>query len=374
MKRARLAAVIAAVILAGSGAARGQKLKNIFTDDTSGAPVPVWTRSLPGPIAGVAMAAKTGEAAYGTETEVFFMKDGPEPAWSAGKDQGWKLIQDLAVSWDGGRVFFQTDVKPKVNTESKTLTLHLLDGAGGVVGTKDNPMRYQNITMSPSGKYLLMGEATQMGVTCFDASLNQVWQKDIRFWYLNYDPLEHYLFDGEGGQLYKVTGEQSWDFGSSTRVNSLSDDANYLLTSYYRTITPSKRMFLTAREALKKVELAGEGGAVSRDGTLTAYVSTEGVLGVYRTADLLAGAGAAPGFKTPFKKPYVIQFARDNQSLFVLGQADAGNELLFIDLAANKISWHKRVDDNVRIALPTDDNRFIVVKTADNTVTKFKAY
>jgi hypothetical protein len=369
------ALVILISIAVAPGPAWAQpKLKEIFSD-AAGYPKQVWTRLSPAKIVGVDMASKTGEVVYNTDQEVFYLKDKAEPVWTAGKGQGWKLVQDLAISWDGSRVFFQTDLKEKVSTETKTLTLHLLDADGKEIWAKENPLRYQNFKQSPSGKYLLQGEATQVGVTCYDDNLKQLWQKDIWFWALSFDPLEHYLFDGEGGNLYKVTGEQTWDFGPRTRILSVSDNSNYLLTSQYRMVKTTQRMFLTGREALKKIELASDSGCVSRDGALTSYINANGVLGVYNTQDLLANPAAAPLFKTPFKKAFVMQIARDNRSLLVMGQeTELSSAMTLIDLNAKKIAWKKRVDDALRIALPTDDNKFIVIKSGDNSIVKYQAY
>jgi hypothetical protein len=341
-------------------------------------PALVWTRIFPGELTGVAIARNTGEVAALTKSKVYYFRgDSPNPTWTAGEGEGWKLSQDLYISRDGRRVLFQTDTKKKRTTETKSLTMHLFDGEGNRQWDKPNPFRYQNAMLSPSGKYILVGEMMHGGSKCYDDNLNLLWEKNIWFWYVAFDPLEHFIFDGEGGVLYTIDGDQVWNFGAHTLILSVSDDAEFVMSKYYRTVGTSQRMFLMGRLALKKIELAGTGGCVSPDGLFTAYVNDDKKLVVYRTREVLEAGGRelAPLYETRFVKPWSMNISRDNRTLFVMGQESALRwVIMLVDLTSMKTAWKKTVEDTLRIALPTDDNRYVVIKPVYNSLVKYRCY
>ena len=128
---------------------------------------------------------------------------------------------------------------------------------------------------------------------------------------------------------------------------------------------------------LKTIELSGTGGCVSPDGTLAAYVNSDGKLVVYRTLELMeAGADSLPPlFKTGFKKPWNMQISRDNRSLFLMGEeSELSSVMMLVNLETMKTAWKKPVASDLRIALPTEDNQEVVIKSAWNTLMKFKCY
>jgi len=246
-----------------------------------------------------------------------------------------------------------------------------------VVWQKPNPYRYQNAMLSPSGNYILVGELMHHGVKCFDGNLNPLWTRDIQYWYITFDPLEHYIFDGEVGALYTVAGEPVWNMGAYTRILSVSDNADYVMTQYFRTAEAAQRIFLIGRTALKKIELQGTGGCVSPDGLLTAYVGEDKKLKVYRTLELLQGGGQGlpPLFTDDFIRPYVIQISRDNRSLFVMGlKSGLRSVITLVDLEKMKTAWERPVEGSVRVALPTEDNRWVLLKADERTLMKWQCY
>jgi hypothetical protein len=342
-------------------------------------PILAWSKIFPGKLQGVAVAKTSGAVAAITESKLYYFKDDPTAAWTAGdnQNQDWKHLQDLYLNADGSRVFFQSDLKPRVHTETMELTLHLFDGAGRELWAKPNLYRYQSAMMSPTGKYIIIGELFHGGIKVHDDNLNLLWEKNVQFWYIAYDPLERYLFDGEGGILYTVKGEQVWDFGGFTRILSVSDNAEYVMTQYYRTVQSSSRMFLMGRLALKKVELAGTGGCVSPDGSLAAYVNADQKLVVYRTLELLeAGpANLPPLYHTGFIKPKTIQISRDNRSLLAVGQESVVNSaILLVNLDKMKTAFKKPIDADIQAALATEDNRLLVIKAGTNAIMAFNLY
>lgn len=380
-----LAAVFILAVIFGGSALRPGTKEDKDSGRMSGpgldlrAPALVWTKLFPEEVKGAAMACRSGAVAAHTENLVYYLTDRETPVWIAGDKQGWKHVEGLGINWEGDRVLFQTDRKPKTTTEGMDLTVHLLDGRGRELWAKPNPYRWESTILSPSGKYILFGECFHATLKCHDQEMNLLWQKNIQIWYVAFDPQEHFLFDGEGGILYTIEGEQVWDFGRYTRILSVSDDAQYVMTQFYRHAAAQKQIFLISRPSLRKIELAGTGGAVSPDGTFTAYVNAERELVVYRTEELIAEGGPSsklkPLFKTDFVKPWVINLARDNRSLFVLGQkSEAISVIMLVDLGRRKKAWEKPVDHNLRLALPTINNEEVVIKSAPNALTKYRCY
>jgi len=384
MKPKRLkAARVGLVVIAGALAMifiasplPAQKPDPLFPPDRSeDYPRQVWSRVFPANLTGAAVARKTGAVAASTADKVYYFTDSATPVWTAGED--WKSVDSLGINGSGDRVLFQTDVKPRKSTEAMNYTLRLYDGEGAEMWAKPNPGRYQRAMLSPSGKHILIGEHWHPGVSLYDDNLNLLWKKSIQFWSLAFDPLERFLFDGEGGQLYSIEGERVWDFGAGARILSVSDNAEFVLTRYYKTARGGQRIFLTSRTALKRVELEGTGGAVSPDGSLTAYVNLDKKLVIYRTRELLeSGPGDLPPlFETGFIRPWVIQLARDNRSLFVMGEESARRSvMMLVDLARMKTAWKKSVAADLRVALPDENNRRVVLQTSDKTLVKFECY
>ena len=342
-----------------------------------GYPQVVWTKVFSEEVKGVALAKKTGAVVANTLTRVYYFQDNVRPLWSAGEGQNWKHVEGLGISGDGNRVLFQTDLMPKVHTEGMNFTVHLLDGAGKELWAKPNPYRWEKTLLSPSGKYILFGEQFHPSLKLHDDNLNLLWHKNIQIWYVAFDPLEHFIFDGEGGQLYTLQGEPTWDFGAYTKVLSVSDDAEYVMTQFYRSVQAFQRIFLIGRLDLKKIELSGTGGCVSPDGALTAYVNSDKQLVIYKTAELLEAGGPKikPLFKTDFVQPWVIQLGRGNQSLFVLGKkSELASVIMLIDLAKMKKVWERPVDDSLRLALPTEDNQMVVIQQDPKVLLKLKSF
>ena len=337
----------------------------------------LWSRKLPGEISGVDMAEETGAVVVSNNSRVYYIEDGPDAEWTAGDDRKWKFTNDLAISKDGTRVAFQSDDKKKKTTEKLELTIHYYDGEGNRLWEKPNPYRYENMMLSPTGKYILIGEMMHQGTKVYDYNLNKLWEKEMQFWYLAFDPTERYIFDGEGGILYSLDGEQVWDFGRYTRILSVSEDAEYVMTAFYRQIKGNDKMFLMARKQLKKIVIHGSGGCVSPDGTYTAYVNSDGKLVVYRTKELLtAGSDDLPPlYKDDMERPWAMNISRDNRSLFVLGRLNQlSSIMMLVDLTKMKTAWKKTAPDDLRVAHTTSDNRYIVVKFGKDIIKKYKAY
>lgn len=336
----------------------------------------IWSRAFPDDLVGVAVAKQTGDVAALTKNKLYYFKgDSPDPAWTAG--DGWKHAQDLGLSWDGRMVLAQSDTSPKKTTEGLNLTMNLYDGSGRVIWQKPNPYRYQNAMLSPSGKYILMGEVMHHGVKCFDDNLNQLWVRDIQFWSITFDPLEHYVFDAEVGLLYTAGGEQVWNMGAYARILSVSDDADLVMTQYFRTKESGQRLFLIGRTQARKIELAGAGGCVSPDGLFCAFVNAERKLVVFRSRELMeaGGQGIPPLFETSFTKPWAMQISRDNLSLFAMGEVSQLKSVMtLVDLDKMKTAWEKPVEDSLRVALPTEDNRYVLVKPNERAVIKYRCY
>ncbi len=336
-----------------------------------------WTRMFPGDLTGVAVARKTGAVAASTEEKLYYFKDSSRPEWTAGSQKDWKHIQDVDISEDGDAVFFQTDDKKKERTEAMDLTMRLYNGEGEEIWSKQNPRRYVNAMLSPAGNYILTGEMMHLGVRCYDRNLNRLWEKQIQFWYLEIDPLEKYVFDGQGGRLYTMEGRKVWEFDKATRILSVSDNAEYVLAKNYAAARTRQRMFVNARVALKKVELAGTGGCVSPDGTYIAYVNDDKKLVVYRTRELLDNGPNAlpPLYEEPFQKPWSMNLARDNRSLYIMGKkSEQLSTMMLVDLVNMKKAWEKPVKSDLRTALPTGNNRQVVLKTKDKTLKKYTCY
>jgi hypothetical protein len=149
------------------------------------------------------------------------------------------------------------------------------------------------------------------------------------------------------------------------------------MTQYFRTAEAAQRIFLIGRTALKKIELQGTGGCVSPDGLLTAYVGEDKKLKVYRTLELLQGGGQGlpPLFTDDFIRPYVIQISRDNRSLFVMGlKSGLRSVITLVDLEKMKTAWERPVEGSVRVALPTEDNRWVLLKADERTLMKWQCY
>lgn len=341
-------------------------------------PALIWTYGFPEEVVGAALAGKTGQLAAATSHKVYYFEPGrPDAVWDAGQGVQWKHIDDVGISWNGDRVLFQTDIKQKKSTEAMNLTIHLLDGQGNQLWEKLNPYRYEDAMLSPSGKYIIIGEALHTRTKVFDDNLNLLWEREMQFWYLAFDPLERYLFDGEGGILYNIAGEQVWDFGRYTLILSVSDNAEFVMTKYYRTVKSSQRMFLMGRLALKKIEFAGTGGCISPDGTYTAFVSADKKLVVYRTRELLSSGAESlpPLFQTGYLKPTVMHISRDNRSLFVLGEENQLiTTMMLVDLTRMKVAWKKSMAESIRVALPTEDNREVVVQAGPITLRRYRCY
>ncbi len=355
--------VMACAVLAGAVVAKA----GLFTDSSKTFPAIVWKLVLPEPISGIDMAEETGHAVVGTESKLIYMKDGPGPEWTAGPGKGWKYLRDPAVSRDGTRVFFQTDDKRKKTTEKLDLTVRMHDGQGNELWARPNPYKNKFATLSPEGGYIAFGEPIHQGVWIHDSKMEKLWGNEhMQYWSIAFDAEDKYFFDGQGGILYTVEGKQVWDFGPRTRVLSVSDNAEYILTSYYITLKTGTTMFLMGRLDLKKIVLKGTGGRVSPDGSLTAYVNGEGELAVYNTAELL-GMGPdklRPLYKRPFKRPWYMNIGRDNRTLFVLGEEDEkSSAMLFIDLEAREERWREPVGDQVKVADARDDNSEVLVRT-----------
>jgi len=380
MRQTKTAALLPAVILAASICALSNAKDEKSVSSPGKAlvfPALEWTRTFPDKITGMDMAEKTGDLVVGTNEKVYCFRRGPDAKWTAGRGKGWKHLDDLGISWDGKRVMFQTDVKKKKHTEAMNLTMHMYDAQGAELWEKPNPWRYQDAMLSPSGRYIIIGEMLHGGAKVMDNNLNMLWQKDMQFWYLAFDPLERYIFDGEGGILYTMEGEQVWDFGRYTRILSVSDNAEYVMTSYYRTGADEQRMFLMGRLALKKIELSGSGGCVSPDGTYTAYVNSDKKLVVYRTKELLAhGAKDLPPlFSAGFIKPWNMNLSRDNKSLFVHGRESAlSSGMMLVDLTKMQKAWAKPVADSIRTTLLTEDNKLLAVKWTDRAVKMYQCW
>lgn len=345
-------------------------------------PLLLWRRSFPEEIKGVVIARKSGQVAAHTMSKVYYFQEAKfkapgDAAWTAGLGKSWKHIEGLNISQDGNMVLFQTDVKKKTGTEALNLTIHLMDGEGRVVWQKPNPYRYEKTLLSPSGQYIMIGDVFHADMKCHDHNLVALWQAEIPYWYMAFDPLERFIFDGEGGILYTIKGEQIWDFGPYTKILSVSDNAEYVMSKYYRSIKSAQRMFLMGRLVLKKIELAGSGGCISPDGSLSAYVNSEKKLVVYRTRELLEAGGPSirPLFRTGFIKPWTIQISRDNRTLFVMGQEAAlSSVMMLVNLEKMKTIWKRPVSENLRIALPTEDNREVVVKSGPTMLKKLRCY
>jgi hypothetical protein len=370
--RSGLGAWLVVLALAG-GAVAGEDQERL---SLTGFPRETWSRTFSAEVKEAAIAVHTGEVVACTESMVYYFRDRAQPAWTAGEGQDWKHVADLGIGWDGRRVLFQTDRKPRLSTEGMTLTVHFFDGEGKESWQKPNPYRYESCLLSPSGRYLAFGEEMAPGLKLYDENLNPLWQKPIKFWHLRFDPTEKYLFDGEGGILYTLEGAQVWDAGPYARVLSVSDEANYLMTQYFRTVSSGQSIFLLGRREFKKIELRGAGGCVSPDGLLSAYVTIAGRLEVYKTAELLAaGAQAKPLFTAAFKKPWMMQIGRDNRTLLTLGaESDNRSVLMLADLVAMKIGWKKTVDPAVRLARPTENNDQVAVRTDPRTLLKYRCY
>jgi len=165
--------------------------------------------------------------------------------------------------------------------------------------------------------------------------------------------------------------------GAYTKILSVADNADYVMTQYFRTTQAAERIFLIGRTALKKIELQGTGGCVSPDGLLTAYVNADKKLVVYRTLELLEGGGQdlPPLFKDGFIRPYSIQISRDNRSLFVMGlKSGLRSVMTLVDLEKMKTAWEKPVDGSLRVAIPTEDNRYVLLEPDERTIMKFQCY
>ncbi len=341
-------------------------------------PALVWTRPLPEEITCVDMAEKTGQVVASTSHKVYSFSTGPGADWTFGGGKGIKHIDDLAINRQGTRIMFQSDTKKKRATQSMDLTIHMLDKEGNELWKKKNPYRYQDAVLSPSGKYIVIGELMAASTKLFDDNLNLLWTKPVQFWYVAFDPGERFLFDGEGGILYTLPdGKSAWDFGRYTRILSVSDDAEYVMTSYYRAPGSSERMFLMARKALKKIELSGKGGCVSPDGAYMAYVSSDNKLLVYRTKEVLTSGvkDLPPLFEAKMIKPWAMNLARDNRTLFVMGKdSSITSAMMLVDLEKMKKAWEKPVANSLRTALTTEDNREVLVKYGPKMLKMYKSY
>ncbi|MFO8056830.1 MAG: hypothetical protein R6V10_06010 [bacterium] len=378
MRRYHLSALLiiaAVVLLLGFFAVHGDEKPAISGKGKSLVyPKSEWAKLFPAEIEGVDLARKTGEVVAATHKKVYFFRDSASPEWTA---RGWEHVQDLHISNDGKAIFFQTDDKPKKRTESMDLTMRLYNNKGERMWEKPNPRNYVKALLSPAGNYILTGEMMHLGVRAYDRNLNRLWKKQIQFWYLEFDPLEKFVFDGQGGRLYTIKGKKVWEFDKATQILSVSDNAEFVLARHYASAKSRNRMFLNARKALKKQELAGTGGCVSPDGTYTAYVNEEENLVVYRTRELLENGpdSLPPLFETGIQKPWSINLARDNRSLYIMGKKSRlSSVMMLVDLDNMEKAWEKTVKSDIRTALPTENNRQVAVKTRDNTLTMYSCY
>jgi hypothetical protein len=372
-------AVVSISLISKDASSQFKKKKDPVSSPTKklAYPLPVWSKVFTSEIIGVDIAERTGAVVVSSSNKIYYFQDSAKPLWTAGKKTGWKHIQDLDISSDGSKIFFQTDIKQKKQTESKSLTVHILDQEGNELIAAPNPYRYQNAIFSPRGSYLIFGELMHRGVKLHDHNMNLIWEKPLEFWYLAFDPGEKYIFDGKDGKLYSASGEQVWEFGPYTKILSVSDDAEIVMTQYYLLMKETQKMFLMGRLQLRKIELMGNGGAVSPDGTMCAYVDPDRNLVVYRTKELLSAGSAQipPLFKTKFGKPISVNISRDNRTLFVMGkESEYKSQMMLVDLEKMKISWRKKVPQTMKTAIPTENNKFVIAEHQNNMIVKYKCY
>ena len=74
-------------------------------------------------------------------------------------------------------------------------------------------------------------------------------------------------------------------------------------------------------------------------------------------------------------KPWSMQISRDNRSLFAMGEVNQLSSVItLIDLTKMKKAWEKPVEDSLHIAIPTEDNRYVLLKPSDRSLIKYRCY
>jgi hypothetical protein len=342
-----------------------------------GFPRAAWRESFPGKIEGLHLARKSGDVLVHTHKRVWYYDSSGKILWKQGEDRGWKYIAGSGVSDDGQRILFQVNLEPKVATNLLELDVYYLDQEGHLLWVKDNPYRYNSSQLSPSGHYILFGDPLEKLLKVHDQNLNPLWQKDLYLWYISFDPKEHFLFDAVEGLLFNLEGRQVWDVGGFSRILSVSDDAEVILTQRFLGRESTQDMYLVARTALKKVVFSGLGGCVSPDGSLLALVGPDGNLKVYRTQEVLTAdiKELPPLFQCPFLRPSLLNFSRDNTTLLVFGKENQfQTRLMLVGLSENKVLWKEGLEDTIKPPLVTEDNRLILIKRDPTTIDMLIAY
>ncbi|GEM_PF-1174849 len=342
-----------------------------------GYPRGAWRESFPGKIEGLHLARRSGDVLVHTHKRVWYYDADGKLLWKQGGGRGWSYITGAGVSDDGQRILFQVNLEPKVATTLLDLDIYYLDREGHLLWVKDNPYRYNSSQLSPSGRYIMFGDPLEKLLKVHDQNLNPLWQKDLYLWYISFDPKEHFLFDAVEGLLFNLEGRQVWDVGGLSRILSVSDDAEVILTQRFLGRKSTDEMYLVARTALKKVVFPGLGGCVSPDGSLLALVSPDGLLKVYRTQEVLTAniEELPPLFKCSFLRPHLLKFSRDNESLLIFGKENQFQaRLMLVGLSENKVLWKESLDESIKTVFPTEDNRLILIKRDPTTIDMLLAY
>jgi hypothetical protein len=243
--------------------------------------------------------------------------------------------------------------------------------------TKDNPYRYNMTQLSPTGSYIVFGDPMEKQIKIYDANLNLLWTKELYLWYISFDPKEHFLFDAVEGLLFNLEGRQVWDVGGLSRILSVSDEAEVMLTQKFLGRKGTDEMYLIDRTAIKKVVLQGRGGCVSPDGSMVAIVTPDKKLKIYRTKELLTTSveELPPIFQCDYFEPKFMNFSRDNMTLLAFGkQSIYQRELILIGLNQNKILWKESLPDTVKEVLTTQNNRYILTKQDPTTIQMYLGY
>ncbi len=365
--------IVIALLAAGSSQGRKKWGKaNVGSPERSSRSV--WVQTFPEKVKHAYLATQTGEVLVHSLNHVWLVGSNGVVSWTQGNGQGWNYICGAGIAADGSRSLFQTDTQPKQATNLLNLTVHYLDREGEVIWSNPNPYKYNSSQLSPSGKYIFFGDAFEKGARMFDEQFNLVWEKDLYLWYLIFDPLENYTYDAVDGLLFNMQGRQVFDFGArGNKIYGISDNAEVILVKQF--LGPKRsEMFLMSKKMLKRVDFMGLGGGVSPDGSLIAVVTEKKKLKVFDTLQVLEAGNldVEPLIQTGLARTQIMNFSRDNQTLFIKGDNMAGQLLMMIDLENKQILWKAPPPSGTTKVVPMQDNKNIMVLTDSSTVMMLK--
>jgi len=324
---------------------------------------------------GVFLAGSSGEVLLQGEDWLKLFDAKGKELW---KKDDLKFVTGVGLSRDGQVILYQTSAVPKKGLQitELDLTVHLADRSGKETLSQPNPYRYFTSQLSPTGNYIIFGDALAKKIYVHDRAMNKLWDRESYLWYVGFDPEEKFVYDSTSGLLLNLEGRRVWELPSGQRFLSMSASAEIVLSQPFLTLLQSqKQIYLTSRVSLEQVILDGYGAGVSYDGGLTAYEGLDRKVQVWRTRELIektqeTGKGKAL-WSGELYLAQLLQFSRDGRTLFAYGETSQGSGKAFlVELEKSKTVWEKdwfEAPRKYRLAV-SEDNRFLAVQTGPNTV------